>query len=349
MEMQKFKIPAYKSSFFNRNKLGVLFSIFFPVFSLLLGFPFNYQQDPNRGIGYIVYGVVTLSLVSVLNNALMEKIGVSIIIAQIKRWFIIQLLFTMLCVFIIITFIGFNIPHQYRLPSVSIVWFRIMIASVSILLIQYVQVFNTAHREEAVKKIQLERDQYMLKIQLIKQQLNPHFLFNSLGILQSMIEEKDESLEQYVLQLSTIYRRALILENQDWVSVEEELEGIHLYLEMLKTKFGDRLQVEVKICPKEIGHYHIPSWAFQILLENCVIHNISSIERPLCIRIIQTSPDHIAIINNILPKVENRVSAGIGHRYIQNQYDAIGLPDGIMQEKSELEYAVTLKLVSGMS
>jgi hypothetical protein len=114
---------------------------------------------------------------------------------------------------------------------------------------------------------------------------------------------------------------------------------------MLKAKFGDRLKLDVKICPKQIGHFLIPSWAFQILLENCVIHNFSSIERPLYVRIIQTSPDSISIINNVLPNVNYRVSAGIGHRYLQNQYDAIGRPDGIVKEKSELEYSVTLKLV----
>lgn len=320
-------------------------SIFFPVFSLFLGFPFNYHQEPDRGIGYIVYGVVTLTLVSLLNNTLMEKIGVSKIIAQIKRWFIIQLLFTMLCVFIIITLIRFNIPHPYQLPNVSVVWFRIMIASVSILLVQYVQVFNKVFREEVIKKIQLERDQYILKLQLLKQQLNPHFLFNSLSILQSMIVEKDANLEQYVLQLSTMYRRAILVEDQDWVPLAEELEGFYLYLDMLKAKFGDRLQLDVQICPKQIGHFLIPSWAFQILLENCVIHNFSSIERPLYVRIIQTSPDSISIINNVLPNVNYRVSAGIGHRYLQNQYDAIGRPDGIVKEKSELEYSGTLKLV----
>ncbi len=334
-----------RNDYINRNKLALSISIFYPVSSLFLAQPIDYQQEPFRAIGYLFYGIVSLSFISLLNDAFIQWIGPMNVKAKIKKWFIVQFILTLLFAALIILLIQMCVPNQYRMGNITIAWYKVMSATVSILLIQYVQVFNTVYREETVKKVQLERDQYLLKIQLIKQQLNPHFLFNSLSILQSMIEEKDENLEHYVLQLSTIYRRALILENKDWVSVEEELEGVHLYLEMLKTKFGDRLQVEVKISPEETGHSHIPSRAFQILLENCVIHNIPSIEQPLCIRIIQTSPDRIAIINNILPKVENRVSAGIGHRYIQNQYDSIGQPGGIMLEKSELEYSVTLKLV----
>lgn len=181
------------------------------------------------------------------------------------------------------------------------------------------------------------------KFESLKSQIDPHFLFNSLNVLTSLIGENPKQAERFTTKLSQIYRYVLEQKDKDLVELEEELNFAKTYMELLKMRFEDAVQFEL---PETISqnHYKIVPLSLQLLLENAVKHNIISSEMPLYIKIIEENGTLI-IANNYNEKQVLHKGAGVGLKNITERY-ALLTERKIFIEKDETEFKIKLPLLT---
>lgn len=177
----------------------------------------------------------------------------------------------------------------------------------------------------------------------LKRQVNPHFLFNSLNILDCLIcEDKTEQASVYTHKLASLYRYMIKSEDEDMVSLRDELTFVDQYVDLLKVRFPEGFDVEIDV-DEELMSRFVPPCSIQLLIENATKHNTVSVDNPLIIRV-KSGNGHISVSNNIVPKVTRTPSIGLGQNYIRQLYlDLSGKAIDI--DKSETDYCVTLPLL----
>ena len=177
----------------------------------------------------------------------------------------------------------------------------------------------------------------------LKQQVNPHFLFNSLNILDCLVADgKNSDARHYIHKLSALYRYMLRSENDPLVSLSEEMEYVRIYTDLLKVRFPEGLEIETDLREEDLSRY-IVKYAVQLLVENAQKHNAISPARPLRIRIVSDG-NCVTVTNNLIPKLTPSESTGLGLKYIrQNFLDRSGKQIRILQ--TEDRYQVELPLL----
>ena len=177
----------------------------------------------------------------------------------------------------------------------------------------------------------------------LKRQVNPHFLFNSLNILDCLIcEDKPENASLYTHKLAGIYRYMIKSEEEELVPLRDEMVFVNLYIDLLKVRFPEGFEVEINV-PEEKMSRFIPPCSLQLLIENATKHNTVSVDKPLKVKV-EAIDDRIQVCNNIIPKITKTTSTGLGQQYIRQLYmDLSG--KAIEIEKSDEEYSVTLPLL----
>lgn len=198
--------------------------------------------------------------------------------------------------------------------------------------------FFTQHHKSLVLQEENSRMQY----KQLKSQINPHFLFNSLSVLTSLINSDAERATDYTKKLSDVYRYVLTHDREDIVSVDEELMFIHNYMEILQIRFGEGLQMECTVNPADIKKA-IPPMTLQVLVENAVKHNALTPSNRLHIDI-TSDGEYIIVSNNIIPRLRVESSTGIGLDNLRAKYRIIA-GENIRIEKSENEFTVKLPLL----
>jgi ligand-binding sensor domain-containing protein len=174
-------------------------------------------------------------------------------------------------------------------------------------------------REKKLRRIELEKKEKVeFEFQLLKNQVNPHFLFNSFSTLMALIEEQPRQAIEYTEKLSDFFRIILQLKDEEVIHLKEELTIIDDYFFLLKKRFGENIDLDINI-EDEILKSSIPPMTLQILIENAVKHNIISKDKPLRIKIYSTKKQ-IIIENNLQPKITKEVSTGIGLENIFKRY-----------------------------
>jgi two-component system LytT family sensor kinase len=155
--------------------------------------------------------------------------------------------------------------------------------------------------ENAILRIKnLEAQQMQLR-----QQIQPHFLFNSLNTLKSLINNHPVDAEEYLVKLSSFLRYNLSANDQDLILLSEELKIGKEYLEIQKVRFKEALKYDIYVDEKKMPYVKIPVFAIQLLLENAIKHNILTIEDPLTIEISLTSDNKIKVSNNLQERKKN--------------------------------------------
>jgi two-component system LytT family sensor kinase len=170
-------------------------------------------------------------------------------------------------------------------------------------------------------RIELERlkmDNLGAQYESLKQQVNPHFLFNSLNTLKYMVESGDKHTVDFVLKLSDFYRFSLESRKLNLIRLSEELKIIDAYVFLLKARFEDGIDLTIDIDPA-LYQTCIPPFTLQLLVENCIKHNIVSLERPLQIRLYSEN-GHIVVENKIQLKRTPESSMGVGLENINQRY-----------------------------
>lgn len=166
------------------------------------------------------------------------------------------------------------------------------------------------------KSIKLERDNIEANFEALKNQINPHFLFNSLNSLTGMVEDRPEAVD-YIANLSDFLRYLLKTGEKELVSVEEELEIVEKYINLQRSRFGDSLKLNVNLDMKD-RKKNLPPLVLQMLTENAIKHNIVSADRPLEIGIC-TDQQSLCVKNNLNRKT-GVPSTGKGLFNIRERY-----------------------------
>lgn len=153
----------------------------------------------------------------------------------------------------------------------------------------------------------------------LKNQVNPHFLFNSLNILDSIVQEGDrEEASRYIHKLAGIYRYMLQHDGEKLVRLSEEVTFVTMYCDLLRIRFPEGFSVESDIAPEDLSRRIVPC-TLQLLMENVTKHNAISPENPIHVRV-HTGDGFLTMENNRIPKASPPVSTGLGLPYIRKQY-----------------------------
>lgn len=198
-------------------------------------------------------------------------------------------------------------------------------------------------QDKKVKEQKIIAGTASAKFESLKNQIDPHFLFNSLNVLSSLIEENPENAQRFTTSLSKIYRYVLEQKDKELVSVEEELAFAKTYMNLLKMRFENSLFYEL---PEAIHNPEakVVPLSLQLLLENTVKHNVVSEQKPLHIRIFIEN-DYLVIQNDYQKKEILQDRQGVGLQNIINRYGII-TNRKVLIEQNERTFTVKIPILT---
>ena len=207
-----------------------------------------------------------------------------------------------------------------RLIGAMILMYQFRGILINLTIYMFIYLLYQSYKNQLIA-IELERtkaDHLEARYELLKQQVNPHFLFNSLNTLKSMVEIGDAHSADFIVKLSDFYRFSLETRQKDVVSLQEELKILEAYFFLIQARFEDGVSLKIAISPE---HYKamIPTFTLQLLAENAVKHNIVSIDQPLQVSI-SSLADQIIVQNNLQLKNMPETSTRIGLENINQRY-----------------------------
>lgn len=334
----------------NNWKIAVLFSAFLPLFNIIINSQHraydNITQLLANAFSTFLFLLTSWFVNSYLtiyfqqfkgNHALPKKIVLLLFLNA-----ILLTLFILVGVFIVREVNEGSIPEKR-----FVLWLIIFKGAISISLIYIIQnLLNTRAREQEItlQNEILKNENLRAQFEILRQQVNPHFLFNSLSTLRSMVRSNDSNSEEFVIKLSDTYRQLLDKQQKELVTLKEELDFVNDYLFMLSSRFGNMLKIIFDI-PEEIHGLKVPTFSLQLLIENCVKHNIISSEHPLEIKVFATMPGSITVENHLQPKISEAKNSGYGLQNLIQRYQLLGYPDGVFIFSDEHVFRVKLKLI----
>lgn len=250
--------------------------------------------------------------------------------------------FLLLFFFLISVFISkfYHVDIEYSYVYLII---RGSISIAIIYLIQFTLNLNAKNQSVLLQNQMLKTENIRAEFEILKQQISPHFLFNSLSSLRSMIRTSNSNAEEFVIKLSDIYRLLLANKERDTITLKEELEFVKDYSFLLFARYENMLFIEFDIPDKLLG-MQIPTFTLQLLLENCVKHNIVSKEKPLHIRVCNSALDILSVENNFQQKIVSGEESGHGLQNLMKRYDLLGVSDGVQTFSDESIFRVEIKL-----
>ncbi len=196
--------------------------------------------------------------------------------------------------------------------------------------------------ENARQLFGLQEENIISQFESLKAQVNPHFLFNSLNVLSSLIFIDQAKASKFVRQLSKVYRYVLEHKDRDTISIGEELPFIESYIFLLKTRFDQNLVVALDI-PDRAKARHVAPMVIQLLLENAIKHNIVSKAKPLSVEI-SVADDSLVIQNNLQRKSSTEISSQVGLNNIRKRYEYLTNRKVLVTEDAN-HFRVTIPLL----
>ncbi len=193
-----------------------------------------------------------------------------------------------------------------------------LVVSVIILTFEIGSQFFRNWKESLVQIEHYKTENIRAQLQNLKNQLNPHFLFNNMSVLSSLVYSDQDKAVNFIDQLSKVYRYLLDNRNNELVDLETELNFIHSYIYLLQIRFDKNLQFEMDI-PKENMSLLLPPMSLQMLIENAIKHNEVSREQPLLIKIV-VEEQKLVVSNNLQKRSVNETSSKTGIQNIKDRY-----------------------------
>lgn len=299
-------------------------AIFFLVVSLLVGIVLYYghsafvpsenrvhhERDFNLWatiiviIGTYIYLFILFALnFKILESKIKERKKILIAItSSIAFVFIFNAVVSILILFLVNTN---DIPPGSRIgPLIKDFVFAIGVLFLSLIVYLSSQKQRLALQYEALKA-ENERSRF----EALKNQLDPHFLFNTFNSLDSLIEEDTAMARNYLQQLSSVFR--YVLSNKDSTTLENELKFTLSYIELMQLRYEKSLLFEFSIDERYLS-YEIAPLSIQTLIENAIKHNVISMDAPLVIKIVVGPEPSVSVLNDIKPKKTTQIGSGIG-------------------------------------
>lgn len=208
----------------------------------------------------------------------------------------------------------------------------------SFLLAYYYYQKNNKHREKlAVYHKALSEN----RIRQLKTQLNPHFLFNNLNILDQLIHEDKNSATSFLHDFAEIYRYVLQASEKKLVSISEEVAFAKQYFNLIQHKYGDAYQLQIGL--KETEGYMIPL-TLQLLIENAIQHNMGTAEKAVIISIDTDVTSNLRISNNLTQKRKSKTSAGLALNNLREQYHLVS-SSRLKVDQSDTDFTVIIPVI----
>jgi hypothetical protein len=174
---------------------------------------------------------------------------------------------------------------------------------------------------------QLKKESLEAQLESLKNQVNPHFLFNSLNVLSNLVHKDANRAEEFIDQFASVYRYVLNIQDKMAVTLGEELAFLESYLFLQKIRFQNGFEITIDIDKACYGHYIVPL-SLQMMVENAIKHNVVSEEEPLHIKV-NLNDDKIFVINKINERSDENKSVGMGLKNLRQRYFLLA---GIMPE-----------------
>jgi sensor histidine kinase YesM len=229
-------------------------------------------------------------------------------------------IFSILAYTLLFSYLLYSIGRKYlNIPKVTDIGFEIFSTLLITFLITSIYesiFFYNQWKYNFSKSIRLEKDNLEAKYEALRAQINPHFLFNSLNGLTSMVED-NKPVVDYIQNLSDLLRYMMTSSEKELVLLSEEIEILKSYISLHLTRFNGSLEIKVEI-PATLYTHLVPPLVLQMLVENCMKHNIVSREKPLRVRITADN-ESITVVNN-LQKKNGVISTGQGLDNIRGRY-----------------------------
>ncbi len=284
------------------DELLISFS-FYQLYSFVLGYSnmtyFEYLEkrnwEENESVKRIVIGIIGSVGITILGLFILRM---STAVFFYKR-----------------TFNEFIATDSYKNYSFGL-WITLTIVAI----FHFIYFYNKFQKKK-VKESQIVAKTESAKFESLKNQLDPHFLFNSLNVLTSLIGENPDQAERFTTKLSKVYRYVLEQKDKDLISLEDELKFAKSYMDLLQMRFEDAIEFSI---PENVSdpELKIVPLSLQLLLENAVKHNVLTTDKPLKISICEEN-GCLCIKNNINPKASLEKSTKVGLKNIIQRYSLI--------------------------
>ena len=210
------------------------------------------------------------------------------------------------------------IPMHHSEPDPLLTYISSVLMSALVITLYEATSFYVQLQRTVAEKAELERQNVESQLEGLRNQVNPHFLFNSLNTLIYLIPEDSDKAVRFVQQLSKVYRYVLESRESKMIPLSDELDFLKSYIYLLKERFGDNLVVDIRNLEekKETG---IVPLTLQMLFENAIKHNVISTGKPLCIEVFAEN-GHLVVRNNLQKKNQVMDSTGVGLQNIKDRY-----------------------------
>lgn len=224
--------------------------------------------------------------------------------------------------------------------------FKVLSAAILILIIQYALTASTSIGRLQIEKEQLLAEKYKVQLQELRTRVDPHFLFNTLNTLRTMIRKAHPESERFVMNLSGFYRQTLKYNESYTVLLKDELDVLQSYLFLMQTRNEGAIVTDITI-DEQWMKFSLPTMSLQVVTENCFKHNRLSATEPLWVSIFTTSDGCIVVRNALLPKLTLVEKSGYGLNNVSRIYELLGIADGLTAYQAADYFEVKLKLIAG--
>ena len=212
--------------------------------------------------------------------------------------------------------IGFNSVTKFNIEFSETIYMPIFI-TFGISAFMHGRAFLSNWRQAALDAEISKKESAIARYESLKNQINPHFLFNSLNALTNLVYEDQDKAAKFIKQLSEVYRYVLDTRERELVTLQEELAFVQSYLFLQQIRFGNNLKVNVSL---NNAQGKIAPLALQILLENAIKHNVISVDNPLSIEVYEKN-GFICVVNNLQKKsIITEDGTGLGLENIKSRY-----------------------------
>jgi len=235
-------------------------------------------------------------------------------------------------------------PYNEGLFSVMVTnGLIISVCNIIIMVILEAWIVFMESSESKRKTKSLEKELSQIRFEVLKNQINPHFMFNSLNVLSGLIDKDTGKAQEFIDEFSHIYRYVIETIEKPVVLVKEELDFARSYMFLQQMRYGDQLKFEVDLPSSALAQY-LPPLSLQVILENAIKHNLVSEEKPLHIEI-SMNENHLVVRNDLQPKMTGGRSTRLGQENLLKRYALISreVPEFRVETK---HYQASLPLIN---
>lgn len=316
--------------------LSVIIFIVIQLLNVVLGGQFQFDYDHVKAFGYTILYTLSLSYANWALFQFLDKVFESNRFAtqRIIIGFIGSFVVTLIVIFLLRIFEEVLVNGQsfqdYIAHERSANYVVSVIITFIISLSFYAFYFFKIYNENKVKEQKIIAGTASAQFESLKNQIDPHFLFNSLNVLSSLIEENPENAQKFTTSLSKIYRYVLEQKDKELVPVSEELAFAKTYMDLLKMRFENSITYSV---PEDHDNPEakVVPLSLQLLLENTIKHNVVSEQKPLHIKI-YIENGYLMVENNLQKKEVLHDRKGVGLQNIVNRYGLISQRKVLIEE-----------------